>query len=139
MVCWGEPPDSNLLLDILCDRARVDLLGLGGKGIKNLNPRVQILHIVYETPLAYALTAEDAGRYLQACLQKPFKHNLCGVHADLYQDILRQLLGRHRGVTPNMAQDDDSTTLVYPMDAGDQLRLILFDEDFCPDWRTAGK
>lgn len=131
-VCWGEPPDSNLVLDILCDHARNDLLGLGGKGIKNPNPRIQILHIIYENPLPCALSASGASRFMRSLAQRPFKHNLCGVHSDLYPKLVAELLGQRHGIAPAHLEDEDGTTLFYPMAAGDQPRLILLDSSFCP-------
>lgn len=138
-ICWGEPSDSNLVLDVLCDRAQDDLTGAGVKGMKNANPRIQIVHLVYELPLVHALSADDAVRFMRSCIEHPFKHNLCGVHSDLYQDIVDGLLERRRGTPPAIGEDESGVTLYFPMDVGDQPRLILFDMHSCPDWRAVVK
>ncbi|MFA5185822.1 MAG: hypothetical protein WC551_05005 [Patescibacteria group bacterium] len=135
-ICWGEPPDSNLILDILCDRANKVLIG---KGSKNVHPRVQILHVVYETPLPCPLSATGASRFMRQCVQNPFRHNLCGVHSDTYPEIVRELLGQRSGYIRIADEDHDGITLFFPMETGDQPRLFLFDMDHCPDIRIEGK
>jgi hypothetical protein len=132
-VCWGEPPDSNLILDILCDWAQNDLLGLSGKGIKNPNPLIQILHVVYETPLPATLGANNTRHFMRQCTQLAFRYNLCSVHSDIYPRIFHEFIGLKHGFTPVRSEAGESITLYYPMEAGDLPRLILFDLLYCRD------
>lgn len=135
-ICWGEPPDSNLILEILCDQAKNALIG---KGLKNICPRVQILHVVYETPLPCALSASGANRFMRQCLERQFKHNLCGVHSDRYAEIVAEMIGQRRGCIKVPDEDHEGFTLFYPMETGDQPRLIIFDMEHCPDIRIVGE
>jgi hypothetical protein len=138
-VVWGEPPEDDLVLDLLCDLASTAPIGQAFADGKKHRVRAPILQIIFQDVLPKPVPLSELDLILDSCVASAFKHHSFFVPVDSYAEIAGQLLaarleGEHRRI-----ETSDGVALHFPMEQGSQPHLVLFDLDQLPDLRSPGR
>lgn len=138
-VVWGEPPEDDLVLNLLCDIAYAAPIGLAVAGERKQQKRAPILQIIWQDVLARNVPLSGIDRAIDRWLASAFKHHSFFVPVDSYADIAEQLLAARLNEDHQRIETADGIALHFPMEIGSQPHLILFDLELLPDFRKAGE